>query len=48
MYMCVCVYSNLFFQLGLPNTSTASLQRCKTQPTSVVDMTLNNLMMNLQ
>ena len=30
--------------LGLENTPTASLQRGKAPPTSVLDMTLNNLM----
>ena len=31
-------------QLGLLNTPTASLQRGKSHPTSVLDMTLNNIM----
>ena len=36
-------------QLGLKNTLTAPLQRGKTPPlTSVLDMTLNNLMMRFQ
>ena len=35
-------------QLGLQNTLTASLQKSKTRPTSVLDMTLNNLMVRLQ
>ena len=35
-------------QLGLQNTLTASLQRGKTPPMSVQDMTLNNLMAWLQ
>ena len=35
-------------QLGLQNTLTASLQRDKTPLTSVLDMTLNNLMVRFQ
>ena len=35
-------------QLGLPNTPTASLLKGKTPPTSVLDMTLNNLMVRFQ
>ena len=34
--------------LRLQNTTTASLQRSKTPPTSVLYMTLNNLMARLQ
>ena len=34
--------------LGLRDTLTASLQRGKTPPVSVLDMTLNNLMVRLQ
>ena len=34
--------------LGPQNTPTASLQRSKTPPTSVLDMTLNNLMVKIQ
>ena len=36
-----------YSQLGLQNTPTASLQRCKTLLMSVLDMTLNNLTMRL-
>ena len=36
------------FHMGLQNTPTQSLQRGKTPPTSVLDMTLNNLMVRLQ
>ena len=35
-------------RLGLQNTLTASLQRGKTPSTSVLDLTLNNLMVRLQ
>ena len=35
-------------QLGLQNTLTASQQRGKTLPMSVLDMILNNLMLRLQ
>ena len=35
-------------QVGLKNTSTAPLQRSKTPPTSVVDMTFNLQMMRRQ
>ena len=35
-------------RLGLRNTPTAPLQRGKTTPTSVLDMTLNNLMGRVQ
>ena len=35
-------------QLGLQKTPTASLQRSKTPPMSVLDMTQNNLMVRLQ
>ncbi len=35
-------------QLGLRNTPTTFLQKDKTPPTSVLDMTLNNLMVRLQ
>ena len=38
-----CTYAWLS-RLGLQNTPTASLQRDKTSPMSVLDMTLNNLM----
>ena len=34
--------------LGLQNTLTASLQRGKTPPTSVLDMILNSLMVRIQ
>ena len=34
--------------LGLQNTLTASLQRGKTPPMSVLDMTPNNLMVRLK
>ena len=34
-------------RLRLHNTSTVSLQRSKTPPTSILDMTLNNLMVRL-
>ena len=34
--------------VGLQNTPTASLQRSKTPPMSILDMTLNNLMVRLQ
>ena len=43
-YTHTCVWS---CRLGLQNTPTASLQRDKTRPTSVLDMALNSLMMNL-
>ena len=35
-------------RLGLQNTLTVSLQRAKTSLTSVLGMTLNNLMIRLQ
>ena len=35
-------------RLGLQNTPSASLKRSKTPPTSVLDMTLNNLIVRLQ
>ena len=35
-------------QLGLENAPTASLQRGKILLTSILDMTLNNLMVTLQ
>ena len=34
-------------RMGQKNTLTAYLQRSKTAPTSVLDMTLNNLMVRL-
>ena len=41
-------YSKWPSQLEVQNISTALLQRGKTPPTSVLDMTLNNLMVRLQ
>ena len=44
-------FSQTFFQpsrLGLLNTPTAFLQRGKTRPMSILDMTLNHLMVMLQ
>ena len=50
--MCVTtksVYKSYIAQSPeLQDTSTASLQRGKTSPKSVLDITLNNLMMRLQ
>ena len=51
-HLCPCQYSTrpLPSRLGggLQNTLTALLQRGKTSPTSVLDMTLNSLMMRFQ
>ena len=38
----------MFSQLGLKNTPTISLPRCKTPPTSFLYMTFSNLMVRLQ
>ena len=54
VFIFFAIISFLFFifllpsRLGLKNTPTASLQRGKTPPTSVLDMTLNNLMVRFQ
>ena len=42
-------YMNIWStQSGLQNTLNASLQRGKTRPLSILDMTLTNLMVRLQ
>ena len=46
--LCVFLIYSLPSWLGLENTLTAPLQRSKTSPTSVLDMTLNNLMVSFQ
>ena len=42
------LFEKLLSRLGLQNTPTASLQRGKTFPTNVLDMTPNNLMVSFQ
>ncbi len=53
LYVCMCICMNVdtcgAMVMAMGNvTPTAPLQRGKTLPTSVLDMTLNNLMVRFQ